>query len=158
MHNGNIVIYVDMDGVLCNYMKAFEADLLKTPQIAYPQSQYGFFAKLEPIDGALDAMKMLWEDPCVEVWLLTSPSTKNPLSYTEKRAWVGEHLGEHFAERLVLSPNKGLLKGDLLVDDIEEGNGQEDFEGMLLHFGSEDCTNWCEAMYLIASLVASKLG
>ena len=149
MDDKKIVIYVDMDGVLCDFQKAFDEDLKKTPEIAYPQSQYGFFAQLEPITGALYAMKLLWEDPLVDVWILTAPSTKNPLSYSEKMSWVREHLGEHFVERLILSPNKGLLKGDLLIDDNVKGNGQEDFEGVFFQFGSESYKDWRTVIYEI---------
>lgn len=44
--------------------------------------------------------------------------------------------------RLILSPNKALLKGDYLTDDYTEGKGQDQFEGKLINFGSDkfpDC-------------------
>jgi 5'-nucleotidase len=42
----------------------------------------------------------------------------------------------------ILSPNKALLKGDFLIDDMINGKGQEDFEGELITFGSEKYPNW----------------
>ena len=46
------------------------------------------------------------------------------------------------AQKLILSPNKALLKGDFLIDDMINGKGQEDFEGELIAFGSEKYPNW----------------
>lgn len=43
-----------------------------------------------------------------------------------------------FPERLILAPNKGLLRGDDLIDDHAHGKGQDLFEGQLILFGSED--------------------
>jgi len=41
-----------------------------------------------------------------------------------------------------LATNKGLLKGDYLIDDYVAGRGQENFEGELIHFGSEQYPDW----------------
>jgi 5'(3')-deoxyribonucleotidase len=73
---------------------------------------------------------------------LTAPSEHNPLSYTEKRIWIEKHLGFDFVERLIICSNKSLLKGDILIDDHISGKGQENFEGQLIHFGSEEFLNW----------------
>ena len=45
-------------------------------------------------------------------------------------------------ERLVISPDKSLLKGDYLIDDILHGKGQDSFEGKLIHFGSNEYPDW----------------
>ena len=37
------IVYVDMDGVLCDFADAHRQALERQPEIAYPQSQYGFF-------------------------------------------------------------------------------------------------------------------
>lgn len=44
--------------------------------------------------------------------------------------------------KLIISPNKGLNKGDYLIDDHKEGRGQDRFEGTLMHFGSREFENW----------------
>lgn len=44
-----------MDGVLCDYEKAYNIKLQENPEIKYPQSQYGFFRGLKPIKGALSS-------------------------------------------------------------------------------------------------------
>ncbi len=35
----------------------------------------------------------------------------------EKRVWIEKYFGLEFTEKLIISANKGLLKGDLLIDD-----------------------------------------
>jgi len=39
-----MIVYIDMDDVLCDYTTAFNNAIEKTPGIAFPQSQYGFYA------------------------------------------------------------------------------------------------------------------
>lgn len=135
-------MYVDMDDVLCNYSEAFNKAIDKQPDIAYPQSQYGFFADLAPIDGAIEGITTLHKSEQYDVYILTAPSEYNPMCYTEKRKWVEEYLGMEFVKRLIISPHKHLNKGHFLIDDHTEGRGQDKFEGELIHFGSDAWPNW----------------
>ena len=147
-----MIIYIDMDGVLADYDKAFAEVKSHHPDVAYPQSLPQFFENLEPIDGAIDAFHKLSEQH--DVYVLTAPSNRNPLSYTEKRLWVENHLGFDVTERLIICSNKGLLKGDILIDDNIDGKGQEDFEGQIFHFGSEALPHWAK---VISAITAMKL-
>lgn len=131
-----------MDDVLCNYTAAYKAQKLTLPEMDFPQSQYGFFAGLEPIEDAINTVETLQNCEAFEVYILTAPSIFNPFSYAEKRVWVEKHLGFEFVKKLIISPNKGLLKGDYLIDDQDQGNGQDLFEGMLLKFNSDTFPNW----------------
>lgn len=140
------IVYVDMDGVLCDFAGAHAADLAANPGIRYPQSQYGFFRKLEPMPGAIEAMVSMRADPALSVYILTAPSVENPLCYSEKREWVESHLGMDMVRRLIISPDKGLSKGDFLIDDHTEGRGQDRFEGRLIHFGSAEFPGWEEVL------------
>lgn len=128
-------IYIDMDGVLCDYKKSFIKHKEQFPEVVYPQSQYGFFLDLEPFPGAVEAFLKL--SSVHNVWILTAPSYMNPLSYAEKNVWVKKHLGSEFVKKLIMCPNKSLMKGDYLIDDHEWTNWQGDFEGELLLIGSE---------------------
>jgi 5'-nucleotidase len=136
------IVYVDMDDVLCDFMGTYKKARQKTPEIKYPQSQIDFFRKLPPIEGAIEGFNQLWESKKYEVYILTAPSVMNPLCYMEKRLWVTDHFSIDVAQKLILSPNKALLKGDFLIDDMINGKGQEDFEGELITFGSEKYPNW----------------
>jgi hypothetical protein len=140
-------VYVDMDGVLCDYRKRFEE--LKSEITPFPQITYGFYTSLEPIEGAIEAYKQLEEK--YDVWILTRPSYQNPMCYTEKRVWVEQHLGLKAAQKLIICWNKGLLKGDYLIDDTiiylaktqeERDYLQTPFEGKFIHYGSPQYRTW----------------
>ena len=139
-------IFVDMDGVLCDYYGAFKRALYETPQIGIPQSQYGFFANLEPIRNAITYYKLLNMNLDFDVRILTSPSVYNPLSYTEKRVWVEKYLGLDEAKKMILAPDKSLLIGDYLIDDYDyhEQSKQHLFQGELIHFGSDKFRDWVD--------------
>lgn len=134
------ILYIDMDDVLCNYTSAFQIIKAKQPDVEFPQSVPGFFENLKPMDNAVNSFLDLASR--FDVHILSAPSVFNPLCYTEKRIWVEKYLGFEFTHNLILATNKGLLKGDYLIDDYIAGRGQENFEGELLHFGSEQYPDW----------------
>lgn len=136
------IIFIDMDDTLCDFKSAFLTALKMNPAIQYPQSQYRFFAKLVPIEGAIQAVNALINSDQYDPYVLSAPSTRNPFSYAEKREWIEEQFGYNFCERLILCAHKGLLRGDLLIDDNVEGKGQDKFEGELIHFGSPMFPDW----------------
>ncbi|MEH6814355.1 MAG: hypothetical protein V7677_17615 [Motiliproteus sp.] len=136
------VVYIDMDDTICHFREAFEDAIVKNPAIQYPQSQFGFFEALVPIDGALEAIRWMIADPRFDPYILTAPSILNPWCYTGKRVWIEQQLGIDFCNRLIISPVKNLLKGRYLIDDCHEGKGQERFEGELIHYGSRRFPDW----------------
>jgi 5'(3')-deoxyribonucleotidase len=146
------IVYVDMDNVLFNFSKARDEALLRNPSIAFPHSQVDFFRKLEPIENAMWSIKTL--DKHFDTYILTAPSTLNPMSYMEKMLCIRDHLGQAFIEKLIISKHKHLNKGDYLIDDMASGCGQDKFEGELIQFGSEKFPNWQSVInYLVGSYV-----
>ncbi|MDO9518611.1 MAG: hypothetical protein Q7L19_00175 [Pseudohongiella sp.] len=137
-----LITYVDMDHVLCDYISGFKRHQNLYPHLPFPQSQPGLYENLEPLPGAIAAYEWLDQHPRLDVYILTAPSIKNPHSYSEKRLWVEKHLGMGAVSKLIISPNKGLNKGDFLVDDYTEGKGQENFEGRIIQFGSAEFPDW----------------
>lgn len=125
------ILYIDMDDVLCNYMEAHKKALDKNPDIPYPQSVYGFYTNIEPKSGAIEAIAELENTGLFDIWILTRPSYQNPLCYTEKRVWIEKHLGLEWCKKLILAPDKSLLKGDYLIDD----QPWPGFEGVQFLFG-----------------------
>jgi 5'(3')-deoxyribonucleotidase len=140
------IVYIDMDDTLADFMGAYDKARERNPAMMFPQAEYGFFANLEPLEGAVECVQRLFGSEHLSPYILTAPSTVNPLCYTEKRIWVEKHLGMEMVERLIISPDKSLLKGDYLVDDIPEGKGQVNFEGELLQFGSSLYPDWQSVM------------
>lgn len=75
----------------------------------------GFYASLEPIDGAVAAMyemrKLGWE-----VFICTAPA-RNTRCIAEKAAWIEKYLGKEWVERLIATRDKTLVYGNVLIDD-----------------------------------------
>jgi len=140
------ILYIDMDGVMCDFYGAYKIAIKKNPYNGFPQSEYGFFTNLEPIKDAIWAVNRLMESEEFDVYILTAPSIMNPLCYTEKRMWIEKYFGMELVKKLIISPNKSLNKGDYLIDDNTSGRGQNLFEGELIHFGSDEFKNWKEVL------------
>lgn len=135
-------VYIDMDDTLCDYQAGYAHHKALHPHIEFPQSQPGLYENLKPMSGAVEAWHWLSQHRGLDVYILTAPSIRNAHCYTEKRLWVERHLGLDAAYKFIISPNKGLNKGQFLIDDYVSGKGQEDFEGKILHFGSSDFPDW----------------
>lgn len=136
------IVYVDMDDTLCDYAAGFDRHKKRYLEHAYPQSEPGLYISLDPLPGAIEAYRWLQQHSSLDVYILTAPSVKNAHSYAEKRLWVERHLGMGAAYKLIISPNKGLSRGDFLIDDFVQGKGQEQFEGKILQFGSAEFPDW----------------
>lgn len=134
------VVHIDMDDTIFDYSGARDEALRNCPEIAYPQSQIDFFRNLKLIPGAKETIEKLFHR--VEIYFLTAPSTKNPFSYTEKCLSLKDNFGQWAVERLFICPDKSLVRGHYLIDDITAGKGQEMFGGELIQFGSGKYPNW----------------
>ena len=139
-----MIIYIDMDGVICNYEYSYNLMRKINPAIRFPQSKKKFWTDLNPIEGAIYAVNILRKKH--QVYILTAPSTKNSESYSGKRIWIKKHFDMDMVERLILCNYKGLLDGDVLIDDNHKGKGQEDFKGQLILFGSKDFPTWDDVL------------
>ena len=62
--------------------------------------------------------------------------------YSSKIKEHKQKFGYEMTQNLIICSHKGLLKGDLLIDDHASGRGQEFFEGQLIHFGHKEYPNW----------------
>ena len=141
------ILHIDMDDTINDYSIYHKHRILWNPKNQYPQSEYGFFTNIPPKMGIKSYSNLLSEH--FDVWILTRPSYKNPLCYTEKRVWVENHLGLEWCEKLIISPNKALIKGDYLVDDVL----WEGFEGEQIQFGSKEFPTWTEVFsYLMTKI------
>jgi len=83
----------------------------------------GFFAGLDPLPGAVEAFFAM-RDAGHEVVLCTSPFVSSRWCESEKRHWVERHLGAEFAHALVLTSDKTLVRGDVLIDDRPDIRGR----------------------------------
>jgi 5'-nucleotidase len=132
------VILLDMDGVLADwdggcrlawgertaidrtasyYMeRCIPEDAVSQADAQCLMLSAGFFRGLAPIPGAIRAAKAM-RAAGYEVFLCTNPLAHSRHCVQEKLDWVGEHLGDEWRDRVILTNNKFLVAGDVLVDD-----------------------------------------
>ncbi len=139
------IILIDMDGVLVDYDKR-AAELR---QIGYDGKVFehptGFW-DMEAIPHAIEAYHQLNQH--FEVYICSTPAWETPEVWMEKRRWVEKHLGEAAHKRLILTHNKGLVRGDYLIDD-RDANGVGDFVqngGEWIQFGSAEFPDWAAVL------------
>ena len=133
------IIYIDMDGVLCDYGSFLEKMINKGMNKFQVYQMLGVFEDLDPIPGAINSFNLLSKH--FDVYILSTPMWSNPDSWKGKRIWVQNYLGKIAKKKLILSHNKGLLRGDYLIDD-RDANGVLDFEGEHIKFGQEKFKEW----------------
>ncbi|XP_069761690.1 5'(3')-deoxyribonucleotidase, mitochondrial-like isoform X2 [Narcine bancroftii] len=76
-----------------------------------------FFIELDPLPGAVEAVKEMANMKNTDVFICTSPIKKYDHCPFEKYAWVEKHLGKEFLELMVLTRDKTLILGNVLIDD-----------------------------------------
>ena len=82
----------------------------------------GFYSELEPIPGAKQALKAMLKAGH-DVRLVTSPWVSNPTCASDKFNWVVKHYGSHWGARVIITTDKTLVRGDILIDDKPEVKG-----------------------------------
>lgn len=137
------VIMIDMDGVICDFdkrVKELELRGIKSQSLfKHPEA----YKDLEPIEGAISAWARLQDK--YETYILSTPPWSNPDAWAEKRIWVEKYLGSTAKKKLILCHNKGLVRGDFLIDD-RIANGVADFGGEHIHFGTERFPGWADVL------------
>ncbi|XP_033623297.1 5'(3')-deoxyribonucleotidase, mitochondrial, partial [Fukomys damarensis] len=92
------------------------ASLEKEKAISIWESK-NFFFELEPLPGAVEAVKQMANLQNTDVFICTSPIKMFKYCPYEKYAWVEKHFGPDFLEQIVLTRDKTIVSADLLIDD-----------------------------------------
>lgn len=153
------IILIDMDEVLCRWEEYFVASHRKMfPHLPIPDAgqregfdlfyglsperrhataavldEPGFFAELEPVVGAIEAIRDM-QGMGMDVALCTSPWLSNPTCASDKFRWVQRHLGSEMAEATVVTRDKTRVRGDVLIDDKPDIKGRTEPEWDLIRF------------------------
>jgi 5'-nucleotidase len=142
-----MIFLFDMDGVIVDYERGFIEQFKKAypnvnpvpleerkhfelykdyPEEIHPlitnilQSQ-GFYRDLPPMVGAREALEEIVQNN--DLFICSTPSMTNTDSAKEKYDWMREHYGQEWTKRLVLTYDKTMVHGDILVDDKPEIKG-----------------------------------
>jgi 5'(3')-deoxyribonucleotidase len=148
------ILYYDMDGVIADFRKRVrqihpsvqfeddthspleqEDDLITKICLENPT----IFHDLEPMPGAIDAVKELSQ--FYDTHFLSTPLYGLPESYSGKRIWLENHLGDLAKKKLTLTHNKHLSIGCYLIDDRKK-HGAGKFTGKHIHFGTDQFPDW----------------
>ena len=85
---------------------------IKTQAIMHAE---GFFESLQPIEGAIAAVQTLRREH--DVFIVTSAGTAYKYAASEKYRWVRKYFDDQMMRRLVITPAKFVVSGDILIDD-----------------------------------------
>lgn len=137
------IVLVDMDGVLADYdgkmLKEVRKHMESNPLEITRENLWsylsinehlkdkiewedGFFYSLEPIDGALEAIERMKKREW-DIWICSSPSVTSKTCHSDKNNWLKKHFGDWLARKLILTKDKTLVIGDILIDDRGEIKG-----------------------------------
>ncbi|QES89641.1 5' nucleotidase, NT5C type [Rhizosphaericola mali] len=144
------ILYLDMDGVLADYSAHALEELNEIEHLDNVENNElvkewirdknrHFYAQLPLVKDALKSVEILSEH--YELYVLSTPMWTLPESYSDKRIWIEEKFGNLLKKKLILTHNKGLLKGDYLIDD-RKVHGVSKFEGEHIWFGQAPFENW----------------
>jgi 5'(3')-deoxyribonucleotidase len=138
-------VFVDMDGVIVNFDAYRERLGMTGDQI---KKEPGAYLHMEPYPGAIAAVRSLI-GMGYEVWIATKPPTGIPHAYSDKAAWVMQHLPE-LKRRIIVTHDKGLLgdEGDYLIDDRPHKANCESFKGTLIRF--IDGMRWADVLDMLS--------
>jgi 5'(3')-deoxyribonucleotidase len=134
-------LYFDMDGVIVDFVSALKLqseETLKEYEGRLDEIP-GLFGQMEPMPGALEAVRKLNEK--YDCYILSTAPWNNPSAWSDKVAWITEHLDDVFHKKMIITHCKHLCKGNYLIDDRDK-HGASEFEGEWIHFGSERFPNW----------------
>ncbi|MDR0887114.1 MAG: hypothetical protein LBM97_00225 [Candidatus Nomurabacteria bacterium] len=134
------ILYIDMDGVLADEQSALIgiSDQMRAKYADNLKDLPGIAGAMLPMTGAVQAVHDLAE--LFDIYVLSTARWTNASVWFDKVNWIKRYFGEDkpdpLYKKLILTNNKGLNKGDFLVDDNCK-NGVDNFEGEWLPFGAK---------------------
>jgi 5'(3')-deoxyribonucleotidase len=134
-------VFVDMDGVIVDFDAYKIANNMTGDEV---KRTPGAYLAMPAIPGAIEAVRSVI-GMGFDVWIATKPPTGVPYAYSDKAAWIMEHLPE-LKRKIIITHDKGLLGDarDFLCDDRPRKANCERFAGSLLRF--VDGYHWPQAL------------
>ena len=173
------ILYFDMDNVLVNFKSGIDATntdvLAQYADEGKGNPHYddipGIFAKMLPVDGAVDAVKALYK--YFDCYILSTSPWKNPTALNEKLDWVKRYFdntvpviqlkpgetncGNPFYKKVIFTHNKDLClqEGAWLIDDRIK-NGASEFGERHILFLSEKFPDWQSVVDYFMKMIKSE--
>lgn len=137
------IIYVNMGGVLMDFHRGLERvdDTLRKEYAGRYREIPHIVSYMPPIEGAVEAMRMLKDCGRFDVYILSTSPWENPTVWSDKVEWINRYLDSYYCKRLIQTHHKNLLRGDYIIDDRGK-HGTGGFKGEWIQFGSFDFPNW----------------
>lgn len=143
-----MIFLIDQDGVLADWNAKFEQRIVEfAPHIDFPflkdnanwdmsvgldaegraaietvMSMPGFYADIDPFPGVSQALNEMGAAGHT-VFICTSPYISNPTCASDKLAWLDQHIGRGWAKRAIITSDKTIVHGDILIDDRPDITG-----------------------------------
>ena len=143
-----MIILVDMDGALADFelgiVNGWQKRFPHIPfvplserksfyvRLDYPEelrsrvddiiNSPGFFLNLEPISHGLQAVREM-QNAGHTVVICTAPITRFENCVPEKYHWIANNLGREYTRQIIMTKDKTLVRGEVLVDDRPEIDG-----------------------------------
>jgi len=115
--------FIPMEERTAFYVKDQYPEELK-PLVADILLEPGFFRNMMPMDGAKEALLEM-DAMGLEVFICSSPLSTYTNCVLEKYEWVESYLGTGWVNRIILTKDKTLIRGEYLIDDKPEITGVE---------------------------------
>lgn len=143
-------ILIDMDGVIADFegefLKRWKATHPEKEAVEYEDrhglwliKQYpeeyhefvheiyhapGFYGNLPPIEGAIETLREMETMTDYNFFICTAPMLpKFENCVLEKYEWVKRYLGDEWIKRMIMTKDKTMVQGDILIDDNPEITG-----------------------------------
>jgi len=84
----------------------------------------GFVKSLPEITGSIEAVKEI-ASMGHTIFICTTPLNAYKNCVIEKYEWIEEHFGYEWTKKLILTKDKTVVRGDILIDDKPEITGAE---------------------------------
>lgn len=147
-----LVIHVDMDGVLVDFSSALETldERTLNEYRGRLDEVPGIFSKMKPMKDGIETIEHL--SHYARFHILSTAPWGNPTAWSDKLEWVQRHMPGSMYKRLTLTHHKELLNGDFLIDD-RFANGAYDFTGELIPFGSARFPDWIAVREYLSDVI-----
>ncbi len=159
-YDGPAPDWTQWDGV-DPYASPEERTALRTA-VKVAQAKRHFYLHLLPIDGGPAAIRELARAGH-DVWLCSTPDHTNPTCADDKIAWAEAWIGKGWGQRVILTHDKTLVRGDFLIDDKPEVTGAAEPEWQQILFdqpynqhveGKSILRSWRDPGHIATSLEA----